>query len=91
MAKKFYKNLTGRVISTSLYGVGDVKIPADAACVELDENVADAINGMTYIKILEETEPQLKESPIAVVEDLGTLEEDEKPAPKKRPSRAKKK
>lgn len=92
MAKKFYKNLTGHVISVPLFGIGVVTIPANAECIELEESTAEAIQAMTYVKILEETEPKLKESPLAVVEgeDLGTLEEP-KPAPKKRPSRAKKK
>ena len=92
MAKKFYKNLTGHVIAVPLFGIGVVTIPANAECVELEETTASAIQAMTYVKILEETEPKLKESPLVQPEeeDLGTLEEP-KPAPKKRPSRAKKK
>lgn len=92
MAKKFYKNLTGHVISVSLFGIGVVTIPANAECIELEESTASAIQAMTYVKILEETEPKLKESPLVQPEeeDLGALEES-KPAPKKRPSRAKKK
>ena len=90
------KSRTGHVISVPLFGVGVVTIPANAECVELEETTAEAIQAMTYVKILEETEPKLKESPLvkAVEEvDLGGLEEVEeapKPAPKKRPSRAKK-
>ena len=96
MAKKFYRNLTGHVITVPLFWVGVVTIPANAECVELEENVARSIQGMVTVPILEETEPRLKESPLAipVEEDLGVLEEIEeapKPAPKKRPSRAKKK
>ena len=65
MAKKFYRNLTGHVITVPLFGHGVVTIPANAECIELEESVANAISNMSSVKVLEETEPQLKLNPIA--------------------------
>lgn len=65
MAKKFYRNLTGVVLSIPLFGKGVVVIPANAESVELDESVARAINSMVTVTVLEETTPKLTENPIA--------------------------
>jgi len=75
MAKKFYKNLTGRVLNIPLYGKGVVHIAADAECIALDEAVADSINNMTYVAILEETTPKLTENPIAKAPKQEDIEE----------------
>lgn len=74
----YYKNLVGREISMTLFGVGKVKIPANAASVELEPRVANAINRMIYpSKALEEVivtpnNPIVDaiEEPADVVEDV---------------------
>jgi hypothetical protein len=71
---KYYKNLRKHVIQVNLYGHGDIKIPADAACVPLEESVAKAINAMTAPMLtLVET------SPVYTTEDTPIIK-----TPKKR-------
>jgi hypothetical protein len=54
---KHYKNLTGKQIDVTLFGVGRVVVPADAGCVPIKKNVADVINKMAFPNvILEEVE-----------------------------------
>lgn len=55
---KYYKNLCNHQINVNLFGVGDVVIPANAKCVELEANVADVLNKMAYPeKVVEEVTP----------------------------------
>ena len=75
MAKKFYRNLTGVVLSIPLFGKGVVVIPANAESVELDESVARAINSMVTVTVLEETTPKLTENPIAKAPKQEDIEE----------------
>jgi len=57
---KYYKNIKGKDINLILYGLGEVKIPANAKCMELDEAVVNAINNMAYPDtILEQVEPKI--------------------------------
>jgi len=96
VAKKFYKNLTGVVLSIPLFGKGVLSIPANAESVELDESVAKAINSMVTVTVLEETTPKLTENPIAkkpvaVVAEEAPVDEKVATAPTKRRSPARKK
>ena len=57
---KYYKNTTGHQISMALFGVGEISIPANAACVELDPGVVHAINQMVSPSVvLEEVTPKI--------------------------------
>jgi len=72
---KYYKNVKKIEISLSMYEVGEVKIPADAVCMELDEAVAGVINKMSYPDILlEEVIPE-EEVIFENVEEIEELEE----------------
>lgn len=54
---KHYKNLCGNRIATTFFGCGDVNIPAEAKCIELEDYIAEAINAMAFPNvILEEVE-----------------------------------
>lgn len=65
---KYYKNLVKHVIDLNLFGVGQVHIPADAACIELDENVADAINKSVFPNVvLEEVKPNISVDNMPIV------------------------
>lgn len=57
---KYYKNLTGHQIKVVLYGLGEIVVPAEAKCVELNPSAADAINSMARPNVLlEEVTPTI--------------------------------
>lgn len=56
----YFKSHADKEIKMTLFGVGEVQIPAKAACIELDKVVADAINAMAFPHvILEEVTPKI--------------------------------
>jgi hypothetical protein len=69
--KKFYKNLTGKLLKFE-YNGKVLEIPANAKSIELDESVANTLQGRTPVKILEEVEKT--ENPV-VQETEEDLEE----------------
>lgn len=59
---KYYKNVCETTLNLNLYGIGKVHIPADAKCIPLEAHVAEAVMGMTPLKILEEVTPDIEEA-----------------------------
>jgi len=51
----YFKNLTNSEIKIDLFGVGTVKIPANAKSVELTQHVADTINAMVKPNVVLES------------------------------------
>lgn len=68
----FYKNISGHTINVPLFGVGVVHVPADAACIELEKHLADAINDMARPNvILEEVFPTITVETAPIVTKAG--------------------
>lgn len=66
MEKGFYKSLCEHTVCVELFGIGEVKVPPEAACIELPAAAAEVINSMAFpVVILERTEPKITEDVLA--------------------------
>lgn len=56
----YYKNISGNYINVKLFGIAPVIVPAEAACVEIDDAAADAVNGLVFPnRVLERVYPTI--------------------------------
>jgi hypothetical protein len=70
---KHYKNLSGVKLDVTLYGVGRVEIPADAACIPLESSTAAVLNKAAFPNVvLEEVEVTYTavDNPVIKTEDV---------------------
>ena len=75
---KHYKNIAGAKIDVTMFGVGRIEVPADAACVPLESGVVDVLNKMSFPSvILEEVEVTYTavDNPIVTSDTLDDIEE----------------